>query len=290
MEPKTGPCSDYRSGRTPGEIGMQLDITMQRSSDTASGFDHGGRPQRVIIFALHKTASMFLYSISKALAAKAGLPFFSPNENPPLDTCDVVLNPELLIPPGVYAPIRAAVDVPQPERTSMVVHLRDPRDALVSFFYSYCYGHVGSVPGGTGFRAAVAERGIDEFVLNLSTSPKFEYEPLGPGAMREWELVGNYRDRYKNLCMLAKRWPEQITLLHYETMTTRFEEWLVPFAGAFGFRDEQDIASLARQFGGVKPPSREDAYAHMRRLLPGDHREKLKPETISRLNEVFELQ
>ena len=43
------------------------------------------------------------------------------------------------------------------------------------------------------------------------------------------------------------------------------------------------------QFGGVKPPSSEDSYAHMRRVLPGDHREKLKPETINRLTEAFEL-
>jgi hypothetical protein len=34
-------------------------------------------------------------------------------------------------------------------------------------------------------------------------------------------------------------------------------------------------------------PTKEDPYKHVRRVTPGDHREKLKPETSEKLNEIF---
>lgn len=264
-----------------GRMRMQPDLEGQVVEENV--------PRRVIVFALHKTASMFIYEISKSLASRIGLPFFSPNGESPLDLYRTLVEPTILLARGVYAPIRAAVEVPDPQGAAIVVHLRDPRDALVSLFYSYCFGHVGQVPGGSGFRAAVAERGIDQFVLECALSKTNPLQSLNPKEQDTWELVGNFRDRYHRLLALADRWPEQVTVVHYETMVTRFAEWLRPFAGAFGVRDEQTIAELVREFGRTKPPAVEDPYSHRRRVLPGDYLEKLRPETIEVLTREFGL-
>jgi hypothetical protein len=46
-----------------------------------------------------------------------------------------------------------------------------------------------------------------------------------------------------------------------------------------------DLTSRAESSFTVKRG--EDAWSHRRQVTPGDHRDKLKPETISRLNGVF---
>ena len=125
----------------------------------------------IIVFTLHKSASMFIHQQCKLLSSLSSIGYHSPNAT------GNVLNPRNLLTDktiwqtrhGCFAPIRFYVDVPQMENYNIILHLRDPRDVLVSMFYSYCYIHDGEIDANTGYRKAVASQGIDKFVLNNDT-------------------------------------------------------------------------------------------------------------------------
>ena len=53
---------------------------------------------------------------------------------------------------------RFFVNIPHADNYRIILHLRDPRDVLVSMFYSYCYIHPGEVQANTGYRRAAAAR------------------------------------------------------------------------------------------------------------------------------------
>ena len=98
---------------------------------------------------------------------------------------------------GCFGPIRALVGVPDLGSRKVLLHLRDPRDVLVSMFYSYCYTHPGDVAGNTGYRKEVADQGIDRFVLTKARETESTYRgDYGTGGSVH-SLIGNMRERYE---------------------------------------------------------------------------------------------
>jgi hypothetical protein len=232
---------------------------------------------RILVFVPHRSGSMLAHHVMADLAKVADQEHFSPYGPRKQDLAKRRK-------PGVYGPFRKVVKVPEIETASLVVSLRDPRDVLVSMFFAYCYSHEGPLEGGTGYRAEVAERGIDDFVVRMATADEFPYEgKYGTGGAQLWENSGNVRERHERLLTLAER--PNATLLTYETMVTGFEAWIRPLAAAVGVDDRTVIADLARKHGDFTPKGE---FAHRRNVQPGDHRDKLKPETIARLDEVFD--
>ena len=76
---------------------------------------------------------------------------------------------------GCFGPMRFFVPTQAFAEASIILHLRDPRDVLVSMFYSYCYMHAGEIERHTGYRKEVAEAGIDRFVLDMVGEPFYDY-------------------------------------------------------------------------------------------------------------------
>lgn len=174
--------------------------------------------------------------------------------------------------PGVYGPMRHAVPVPEP--ATVVMSLRDPRDVLVSMYYAYCYSHGGPVKGGTGHRAEVANRGIDEFVIRMATATERPYE--GNYGIGNFELAGNVRTRHDKLLDLAEA--RDATVLTYEQMVRDFDAWLGALASALRLDITKPIEVNFTPKG---------QHAHRRHVQPGDHRSKLTRATIAQLDEVF---
>jgi hypothetical protein len=95
-------------------------------------------------------------------------------------------------------PIRFFVPTKALGKASVILHLRDPRDVLVSMFYSYCYMHAGEIEAQTGYRKEVAEAGIDRFVLDMVSEPFYGYRgDYGIGS-RYKKHVGTVLDRYRH--------------------------------------------------------------------------------------------
>ena len=243
----------------------------------------------IAVFTLHKSASMFIHQQCELLSRLAGIPYHSPNVPQSGLNARALLTDKTLWSTrhGCIAPIRFYVDLPQMEEYRILLHLRDPRDVLVSMFYSYCYIHPGELEGNTGYRREVAARGIDAFVLAKSLGGPGEiHGDYGTGGHVE-DLIGNLARRYRDYVDHFVGKPN-VTLLQYEEMVTDYPGWLKKFIEPFPIPDKARVTGeLAARAAEFFPRRAQDEMQHVRHVTPGDHRAKLRPETVTRLNEIF---
>ncbi len=247
--------------------------------------------RRILFFTLHKCASMFIHRVCTDLARISGRAYFSPNGG------DFQVSLQEMVTSvgfwqahkaGCFGPLRLFIEIPEMEHDRILLHLRDPRDVLVSMYYSYCFSHGGEISGGTGYRKEVAERGIDEFVLKLATA---EERPVagdyGTGS-HVWEIAGNMRQRYFNYMRhLLDGQLRNVALVRYEDMIGDLEGWLEKVAAQFDVSEPATIRQLAGQYRPAFDRTGENEWTHVRKVTPGDHLEKLRPETIAQLDRIF---
>jgi hypothetical protein len=149
---------------------------------------------------------------------------------------------------------------------------RDPRDILVSHYYSMAYSH--ATPEGTGNkherfiknRAMARASTIDEWVLRRS-------DKLYDTCVRYQEL-------------LLKKSPHTYRT-NYEQMVYDFSSWLRGLLNYCELNISADSFELLLQENARIRPQEENIYHHLRKGQVGDYRNKLKPETIHSLNEKF---
>jgi hypothetical protein len=243
----------------------------------------------IVVFTLHKSASMFIHHQCELLSALSGIAYHSPNlPASGLDARRLRTDKELWSSRhGCFAPVRFFVEIPQVEEYQIILHLRDPRDVLVSMFYSYCFIHAGEIAANTGYRQEVAARGIDAFVLAKASDGSTGYRgDYGTGGHVE-DLIGNLPHRYREYREQFLGKPN-VLLVKYEEMVTDYRGWLRKFIAPFPIDDkDRVITDLAGQSAAFFPRRTEDAMNHVRHVTPGDHKLKLKPSTIAELDRIF---
>ena len=147
--------------------------------------------------------------------------------------------------------------------------VRDPRDALVSEYFSLAYSHSIPEPSAQGNEVTLAmekarhnmlQRDINDFVRKAA--PGFNKILLQYAILLKdpSELVMKYED-----VILNKRVLIQKLCSHFQWQVT-----------------EAQIAKILAWADVV--PNTEDKKAFIRKVLPGDHAEKLNGETIHALN------
>ena len=149
-----------------------------------------------------------------------------------------------------------------------ILLVRDPRDALVSEYFSNAYSH--SIPkAGEGRqlmlenRALALQASISEYVLRQATNfhtTLSEYRDFI--ALPEMRLY-QYEDAIVN-----KRWFLRDICEHFG--------WLVT---------DQQLQQILGWADIVPDEERPDEF--VRKVTPGDHRDKLDPATIAQLNEAL---
>lgn len=162
--------------------------------------------------------------------------------------------------------------VPCLEEYKIVFVVRDPRDILVSEYYSISLSHI--APGITGNkhndfktkRKKATESTIDEYVIAHSDRVYAVF-------YRYQELL---LDKYEN-----------VYLTSFEAMLSDFGKWLNDLICYCELDvDMTTRESLARENVASKP-DKEDIEQHLRKGIVGDYKHKLKPETIEYLNKKF---
>lgn len=163
--------------------------------------------------------------------------------------------------PGVFhCAIRWEVEIPCPQLARIILVLRDPRDVLVSHFFSTKYSHPVLNPEFFVFKEKSENLGIDEYV--------------------KW-IAPDFLRRYLHYIKLMKS--ENVLFLKYENLITeprRFE------------KDIAEFVKLSCNPGEIVSEAdfevnKEDPSSHKRQVKSGDHRNKLKPETINWLTDYF---
>lgn len=179
----------------------------------------------------------------------------------------------LAVPGNIYTGFRAfppALAQTQVFRDGLKVFMfRDPRDALVSQYFSDAYSHdipsekesVG--PGREIFlkkREAARQADIDDYVL------------------RHCRALANTLERYEPLLSDPK-----CLILRYEDYVFQKRRLVHKVLKHFGWTlAPGQVDALMEMVDQV--PQSEDKLKFVRKAVPGDHREKLQPETIRRLN------
>lgn len=224
----------------------------------------------VDVHAVHKSGTMFLFHFFGGLAKQCNFDFYSSNNDPPNQE-DLRADNQTSF---CRCPVRSfetlETELDHPTQRHLIFHVRDPRDILVSEYFSLGWIHPTEGTNLDQRRKQFQETSIDDYVLHQSEKSS-------------WPLS----EKFKPL-MNREFNPEFETLVTYETMVTDFQRWVEQVLPPFGFRFPKLAAiKLAWKYRNEFNVTAE-TMTHKRRIAPGDHRDKLKPETIDALNQRFE--
>ncbi|NNM29124.1 MAG: hypothetical protein HKO57_06355, partial [Akkermansiaceae bacterium] len=152
----------------------------------------------------------------------------------------------------------------------VVVVVRDPRDIMVSFFYSLAHAHTPSDAKFARDAGEAREKGIEWFVRQPE---------------RLAMVGGELRDR------LEKYWGrEGVFAWRYEDMMRDYRGFVEKLAEYLGVGEEgRDLREelIEEQEGGGGAGGGENVLSHRRSGKAGQFREKLEPETAEFLTEEF---
>ena len=149
----------------------------------------------------------------------------------------------------------------------IVLMVRDPRDVLVSEYFSMAFSHqpppdMAKYRQFMSLRQTAAAGGIDRYVLTNCERIRATY------------------DRYARALLDRPN----VHLTRYETMVADFPKWLGDLIEFCVLRiDDTTMRQLLRE--GSRPSEGEDSNRHRRQVNPGEFRRKLTDETMAILNE-----
>ena len=173
---------------------------------------------------------------------------------------------------GVFRSMPQAYDIPILHEAPKLLLVRDPRDILVSHYFSIRKSH--PTPGSeldeqraerfTKERERVQETSVDEHALRKAPMFRRHFEGYALNLLDQPSLRV---DRYEDIVFDKRRWIDGICD-HFG--------WVVSDIARAQIAARHDIV-----------PNAEHEGQHIRRVRPGDHLDKLKPETIDKLNKIF---
>jgi hypothetical protein len=161
--------------------------------------------------------------------------------------------------------------IPDLEKFKVVLVVRDPRDILVSDYYSIAYSH--AIPEGEKRQIYLSRResaltsDLDEYVLKNSEKLRAIFE--------------KYDQHLFPFCA-------QVHVARYEDMVANFAAWLDALLAATGMEIPSALRLEFIRNHEVRRPKGENIHKHLRKGMPGEHREKLQAVTIEQLSRIFE--
>jgi hypothetical protein len=160
------------------------------------------------------------------------------------------------------------LDNEQFEAGKKVLLVRDPRDALVSEYFSNAYSH--SVPQAGEFRDKMLQlrsdalrSEIDAYVLKMA--------PMLKRTLKEY---------------FSLKRDDTLLLLKYEDVITEKRRLINDICRFFGWTVSDQQVNQILGWADVIP-SEERPTEFIRKVLPGDHLEKLSRPTVDKLNELL---
>jgi hypothetical protein len=145
-----------------------------------------------------------------------------------------------------------------------ILVVRDPRDILTSHYFSQYFSHV--KPGQRDKRISEDLEGmsIDAFVLS-----------------RMKNFRGRFEKYIHNLLPI-----EKCKVFRYEDIIYDIEDFIVSSTNHLNLEiSVEQSRNLVKNESRI--PAKENKHKHIRKAIPEDHKEKLKPATINVLNEYF---
>lgn len=152
-------------------------------------------------------------------------------------------------------------------RSNKLVMVRDPRDILVSLYFSHAYSH--AIPQSGPVRQHAEE--TRERALSTSID---EY------ALENAEKVLADLMSFKDLLT------DKAKLVRYEDVIFDKVGLAKTICETIGITIAPDVLAEVAARNDIRP-EKEDKHAHIRNVSPGDHKNKLQPETVNKLNQIL---
>ncbi|MEE8357436.1 MAG: sulfotransferase domain-containing protein [Anaerolineales bacterium] len=158
------------------------------------------------------------------------------------------------------------------EKYKVILMVRDPRDILVSWYYSIAFSH--SIPPITSDRH-------EEYIRKRKNAKEIM---IDEHVISESDRVFNILSLYQT--ELLDKYPH-VYLTSYEKMTSNYEMWLRDLLNACELEISDQTFQKYIADNRQLQPKEENIYKHIRKGKPGDYLDKLEPETIKFLNNKF---
>jgi hypothetical protein len=235
--------------------------------------------QSILFFTVYKAGSSFLGSFMKKIMDRAGITsvdldgyFYQLGVGGQWERNGRVMVDVPYRTTGYfYGPFRSLNrGVANYDDYKIILVLRDPRDVIVSAYYSI-YSHIMPTLEGkekhqtrVTRRKRLRELSVDEYVIEKLNSDS------------------HFLDRYYEYHKALMGKPN-VLFLKYEDMVTDFEPWLDRLLAFLDLNVDPGLLAEIKAGADFKVSS-ENIYKHKRQVAPGDHKRKLKPGTIEILN------
>lgn len=229
----------------------------------------GDRPS-VFAFSMAKAGSTLLYNILSRLAPAAGLSYFSVEDHLFQNDVSPERRPSRVGQPfhGIgycYGGFRQfpIFRVGHLDQARTVLLVRDPRDMIVSLYFSLRYSHgvpetkheAGAGAAMNAARAKLSRTEIDKFAL---------------------EAVKTYARAYEGYLARGFAWMPNVATYRYEEVVFAKAAWIDDLCDWYGWEiDAQTRAQVAAEFDFLPEEERPDQ--HIRQVAPGNHKAHLSP-------------
>lgn len=236
--------------------------------------------QSIVFFTVYKAGSSFLGSFMKKIMAGARITsvdldgyFYQLGKGGQWERSNRTIVHVPYRPTGYfYGPFRSFNrGIANIDDYKIILVLRDPRDVIVSAYYSI-YSHIMPTlekkekrQNRVNRRKLLRELSVDDYVINKLNSDS--------------QFLNRYYEYYNELMDKPN-----VLFLKYEDMVTNFEPWLERLLEFLNLDVDPGLIAEIKAGADFKVTN-EDIYKHRRQVTPGDHKRKLKPETIAVLNE-----
>jgi hypothetical protein len=159
------------------------------------------------------------------------------------------------------------------QRSPKLIMIRDPRDALVSEYFSNAHSH--AIPAPSEGYDGVGElmRAQREAALSMD---------IGAYVTKRSQSMARAMELYSSVLSMPN-----VLVLKYENVILRKSTLIDQLASHFGLRVSQQNVDDILGWADVIP-AEEDPRAFVRQVLPGDYMRKLGPKTIAKLNAVLD--
>ncbi len=260
---------------------MRVDLASGRSVSFQTA-EAGALDETCFVLAVRKCGSSVLNSMVAELARASGRhyldiagQFYHADVPERLWRQDPAVR-RLLVPGQVHGGFRAMPLIfsghPVYIAARKILLVRDPRDALVSEFFSNAYshamprasGHGGAAQDMLAMREAALRASVETYVLRQAPALNHTFVEYAAAAADRRTRVFRYED-----VIMAKR------------------EWLHDIAGHFGWAAPGEALLDAMMAWADVVPQRERPDQFVRRVRPGDHKKKLSRAVIARLDEIL---
>lgn len=227
----------------------------------------------VIFFSCHKSGSSIGLKYLKKLARENELKHInydayvssvSPESKPLFQ--DENFQKKAYLPKGYFfGCYRFFRPIPNLETYKVILLLRDPRDVLVSYYYSMKYNNTIHQLKGLELRKRLQHTSIDDYVL---------------------EILPRFKTVFENY-ITALYGKDYVYFSKFEDLLSDSAKWLTEASKHCGLSCSEEL--LERIGSGITSNlKKEKKHQHHRKAKPGEFKEKLKEETIQKINTEFE--